>query len=445
MKKIEEIVTEELLDETITKFRSRRWFFIRQEEIISAGILWAYPEEVEDGDPLIVILSLDTHEGSRYMDLAVTLHQDTKGRFHFTDSIEDGKFPELLERMLKDRGAMEIHNPDEMLKRAIESRESFKSLKLEQSNSSFLLGSNVIGKFLRTPSGTDNPDYKIPILIRKYSNFKGVPENLGTIIFHGKEDLCICVFSSFIKNYGDYWKYLFDTSRLKDNGDFIIEARMEAESIGKAIADLHIAMGNIQEENYGKEPFSQSDYERMKHQDRNLLVEFSRVLASPYGVLYRDMAPITEKFFTLNLSKKGEMKQPIHGDLHLGQILKTDSGPVIIDFEGEPMASMEDRISKGSPMKDLAGLTRSWNYIWHFILGPGELPEKISEEFRNITVRAYENEFINAGGRLNQGWEETLSFFETEKAIYEAVYEWNNRPGMLWIPMEFLRRVASRL
>ncbi|MGP6239007.1 hypothetical protein ACNF40_01140 [Cuniculiplasma sp. SKW4] len=445
MSKIEEIVTDQLMDETIRKFSSRRWFFLRPEEIISAEVLCAYPKEVEDGDPLIIILSLDTKEGKRYMDLALTLHQDTKGNFHFTDSIEDGRFPKLLERMLRDHGQFEIQNPVETLSKAIVEEEEFKSLKLEQSNSSFLLGSKIIGKFLRTPSGIDNPDYKLPLLIRKYSDFKGVPENLGTIIYHGTEDLCICVFSSYIENSGDYWKYLFDASRTKDHGDFIMEARIEAENIGKAVASLHMAMGKIDEDNYRQEPFSQSDYVRMKRQDKYLLDEFSRILSSSYGVLYRDISPLTEKFFTINLSKNGEMKQPIHGDLHLGQILKTENGPVIIDFEGEPMASMEDRISKGSPMKDLAGLTRSWNYIWHFILGHGELPEKIADEFRSITIKAYEKEVIRSGGNMKEGWKDVLSFFETEKAIYEAVYEWNNRPEMLWIPMEYLRHMVSKL
>lgn len=433
------------MEETIRKLSSRRWFFLRPEEIISSEVLYAYPQDLEDGDPLILILSLDTKEGKRYMDLALTLHQDTKGNFHFTDSIEDGRFPKLLERMLRDHGQLEIQNPVEVLKEAIEGKEEFKPLKLEQSNSSFLIGSKIIGKFLRTPSGIDNPDYKLPILIRKYSEFMGVPENLGTIIFHGTEDLCICVFSSYIENSGDYWKYLFDESRLKDHGDFIIEARMEAENIGKALAALHVAMGKIDEENYRKEPFREADYERMKRQDRYLMDEFSRVLSSSYGVPYRDISPLTDKFFTINLSKKGEMKQPIHGDLHLGQILKTKHGPVIIDFEGEPMASMEDRISKGSPMKDLASLTRSWNYIWHFILGHGDLPEKIAEEFRSITIKSYEKEIIRSGISMNSGWEDVLSFFEMEKAIYEAVYEWNNRPEMLWIPMEYLRHMVSKL
>ncbi|MCL4346132.1 MAG: hypothetical protein M1375_03315 [Candidatus Thermoplasmatota archaeon] len=439
MTSIRRIVDETLMDETIRKFSSRRWFFVRPEDIISAGMETSYPEEAEDGDPLIMLIYIETVDGTKYMNLALTLHQDTRGKFHFTDSIEDGRFPNLLSRMLHDSGKFEIQNPVSRLREAIERKEEFRSLKLEQSNSSFRIGEEIIGKFFRTPSGTDNPDYKLPVLIRKYSDFRGVPENLGTIIYHGSMDLCICVFSSYVKNYGDYWKYLFESSRVRENGEFLIEARSEAERIGVAVADLHLAMSAIGENNYRSEPFNDSDYERMKRQDRNLITEFRRLLSSPYGVVYRDVATIIDTFSTLNLSQIGEMKQPIHGDLHLGQILKTDGGPVIIDFEGEPMASMEDRISKGSPMKDLAGMTRSWNYIWHFILGQGELPDRISEEFRNITLTSYTDEIKRSGHRMNDLWKKTLSFFETEKAIYEAVYEWNNRPEMLWIPMQFLR------
>ncbi len=439
MTHIREIMTDNLMKETIQKFSSRRWFFLRPEDILSANILTAYPEDVEDGDSLIMVLSLKTEEGEKLMDLALTLHQDTYGDYHFTDSIEDGHFPDVLKKMIHEDGDFKITEHGVGLKHWVESNPDFKPMKLEQSNSSFKLGDSVIGKFFRTPSGPENPDYQIPILIRKYSDFKGVPENLGAIMYNGKRDLCICVFSTFIKNMGDYWKYLFERSRETDNSNFLIEAREEAVKIGVAVAKLHISLASIDEKGYTRENFTERDYLRIKKQDNGLIQEFKRILKSSYGVSYRDLYEMEGRFITPEFHKIGEKKQPIHGDLHLGQILKTEETPVIIDFEGEPMAAMEDRVSKGSILKDLAGLTRSWNYLWHFILGNGDLPDKISAEFREITVDTYMKEMEKAGMELGNQWNDILSFFEIEKAIYEAVYEWNNRPEMLWIPMQFLR------
>jgi len=144
------------------------------------------------------------------------------------------------------------------------------------------------------------------------------------------------------------------------------------------------------------------------------------------------------------------MRTRIHGDYHLGQVLRTETDFVIIDFEGEPARSIEERRTKRSPLQDVAGMLRSFHYAaFAPLLGEDRIQgvdlARMSEwaEAWNgwVSERFLEKYFATAKGAsyLPQSKEETqtvLNLHLLEKAIYELGYELNNRPTWVGIPLQ---------
>jgi maltose alpha-D-glucosyltransferase/alpha-amylase len=144
------------------------------------------------------------------------------------------------------------------------------------------------------------------------------------------------------------------------------------------------------------------------------------------------------------------LKIRIHGDYHLGQVLVTRNDFVIIDFEGEPGHSIEQRSAKQSPLRDVAGMLRSFSYVHHLALRNVARNEA---EFVRLAplARAFETEvrtaFLEAYGAAVAGTKllgpdalqagvGLLGLFELEKALYELRYELGNRPGWAGIPLQ---------
>jgi maltose alpha-D-glucosyltransferase/alpha-amylase len=140
------------------------------------------------------------------------------------------------------------------------------------------------------------------------------------------------------------------------------------------------------------------------------------------------------------------IKTRYHGDYHLGQVLVTGNDFVIIDFEGEPARSFAERLTKSSPLRDVAGMLRSFNYArWsalrHVTQSAGELeqldPAICDWELatREAFLTAYVNTIATDGVALPVN-KDLLGLFELEKALYELRYELNNRPDWVQVPLQ---------
>jgi maltokinase len=141
--------------------------------------------------------------------------------------------------------------------------------------------------------------------------------------------------------------------------------------------------------------------------------------------------------------------QRVHGDLHLGQTLRTVKGWKIIDFEGEPAKSLEERRRPDSPWRDVAGMLRSFDYA-----AEGSLRDRIdtvgdSDQAAAQDAREWASRNTNAFlAGYDEVWvedldEALLTAYAVDKAVYEAVYEARNRPTWLPIPLAALRRLAQ--
>jgi maltose alpha-D-glucosyltransferase/alpha-amylase len=156
---------------------------------------------------------------------------------------------------------------------------------------------------------------------------------------------------------------------------------------------------------------------------------------------------------------RGGLTIRIHGDFHLGQVLVSQSDAYLIDFEGEPLRSLEQRRSKTTPLRDVAGFLRSLDYaaasfeLPHNDTSPQavrERCERLLAQFRRESTSAFLRGYwhsVKGAQRLGlgPGTEPLLNLMMLEKAAYEISYEAANRPNWLPIPLRGFAAVANRL
>ncbi|MFL6160484.1 MAG: hypothetical protein ACJ72D_30710, partial [Marmoricola sp.] len=159
---------------------------------------------------------------------------------------------------------------------------------------------------------------------------------------------------------------------------------------------------------------------------------------------------LMERFDAITAINGAPPAQRIHGDLHLGQTLRTSLGWKLVDFEGEPAKDLAERRRPDSPWRDVAGMIRSFDYAASAVardLGAGEDAAQIAYragEWTAHNTHAFLTGYTEERGHpLTPGEETLLAAYVADKAIYEVVYEARNRPGWRSIPLAALGRLSE--
>jgi maltokinase len=317
----------------------------------------------------------------------------------------------------------------------------------EQSNTSLIYGDQAILKLFRRLEAGLNPDVEIHDALRRTDNPHIAPL-LGYVEIDGSEPgtepATAAMLQTFVPNASDGWRLA--TASVRDlyaegdlhadevGGDFA----GESERLGAASASVHLDMAKVLPTELADSGWLASVARGMTER-LDAAVEVVPQLAEHADALRAIYAAVAD-------SPEDVVRQRVHGDLHLGQVLRTTAGWIVLDFEGEPARPLADRRQLDSPLRDVAGMLRSFDYAARHMLveQPGDAQRAYrAQEWAERNRTAFCTGYSGAGGLDPCGDSPLLRAFEADKAVYECVYEARNRPHWLMIPLTSLSRLTS--
>ncbi|HZG03537.1 MAG TPA: maltokinase [Streptomyces sp.] len=310
-------------------------------------------------------------------------------------------------------------------------------LSVEQSNSSVVYGDRYILKLFRRVSPGVNPDLELPLALARAGSDR-VPAPAAWFEARpggeGDDPMTLGVLQPFLPGTSDGWQLALRS--LAAHGDFSGAAR----ALGQAIAEVHTTLAQalpvIALRRRQLEFIASGMNERLE------AAAASVPALRPYsGRLHAVFDAVAE----LGRTGRSWPAQRIHGDLHLGQALcagETDRWS-IIDFEGEPARPIAERRRPQPVVRDIAGILRSFDYAacQHARVSPDEAgwARRWAERNRD----AYCSGYADASGSDPRDEDVLLRAYETDKAVYEVLYEARHRPAWLAIPMSAIHRLAD--
>jgi maltose alpha-D-glucosyltransferase / alpha-amylase len=364
-------------------------------------------------------------------------------------------------------------------------------LSAEQSNTSVIFDRRVILKLIRKLEAGINPDSEVLEFLMTQTTCRDVPVLLGVMTYDDDftdetQPATVAVLQRFVPNVGDGWNYtlahlgilLEEGARaVVERGDNLSKAVAgisgpflgQLRHLGEITAGLHAALASRREpEAFCPEPVTMRDVDLWQSTMKKHLAEVCHDLRAlrPEQQSAADLtgddvtrleAACRDRIGGLRiLSRANVSKMRQHGDYHLGQILKTNEGFVVIDFEGEPARPLEERRGKVCPLKDVAGMLRSFNYAAHAALkrcaAVSATEVGLTTEWEGAARAAFLDGYrsVATPGQaafLPATWEQALrvmEVYELDKALYELRYEMQNRPGWLAIPLAGIRSLVGR-
>ena len=363
----------------------------------------------------------------------------------------------------------------------------------EQSNTSILYGSKLILKLFRRLQPGENPDTEIGRFLTDTAHFPRIAPLLGEITLRPKdgESTTLAMLQGLIENEGDGWQWTLDelshyydtvaivpapqdlgtppsflatneaSELAREHAGLYLDA---AALLGRRTGEMHLALATPTDNPaFLAEDFTTAD----------LVADADRIdaqLSLTLSALRRGMSQLNETIVdnaALVLSRRIELfararaiasatpssagqRIRIHGDYHLGQVLRSRNDYVILDFEGEPARSLAQRRAKQSPLKDVAGMLRSFSYAAYAALNA--FAQRRPDDAKNLEpwatlwqnavsaefLRAYQHTVTETNPDLIPQPEHSqllLGAYLLEKSLYELLYELDNRPAWVRIPL----------
>lgn len=379
--------------------------------------------------------------------------------------------------------------------------QSSKFMGVEQSNTSIIYNDTLVLKIFRRIYINMNPDYEISRFLTERMHFENSPTYTGSIsVIFTEGNITLGLMQEMVPNQGDAWKFmleevdrifenlsyrkikidklpeveLFSRLRLNDIPHEIIDWAglkifLRIRTLATRTAEMHIALGSDIHETAFTPITYNSDYSvwlknRLTYQFQNRLNILENNLHKLDGLALElanqfldQKKNIRKVFLDFDWTKMKSERIRIHGDYHLGQVLVNGEDFFILDFEGEPESTIRDRKVKQPPLKDVAGIFRSfhyaiyatifnnkdkYNYEQSELFMAGELLYKY---FVGIFLQTYTE--VAQAGNLNIGYKNEIDFLLKycllEKAVYELGYELNSRPRWSVIPLTGIASIMN--
>ncbi len=391
------------------------------------------------------------------------------------EAVYDTAFREaIFHNVVADNGILQIDN--DLLKfekgKGLEDEKASESVipEIDSSNTAFVFGDKYFFKLYRKLFSETNPEVEMVQFITQNSDFKNIPRFCGSVTLERKleSDITFGLLVEVISNEKDNWSktgdYLNEFMFAFVEGNFQVKENVfeKVALLGVRTAEMHDALFSIHgDEGFRADNFDRP-YRRFIHQKvEDLLEHRYNLLTDNYLSLDEASQTLAWKFMEAKdlildfvdqiLTRPIEsFRTRIHGDYHLGQVLVCEEDLVIIDFEGEPESTIASRKVKHSPLKDVAGMIRSYHYAVSAKLFNSpetmELDEKVlqraTDRWYKLMRDTYLEEYLGYFGPLhpllknNNEINYLLQFHLLEKAVYELGYELNYRPGWVKIPLK---------
>jgi maltose alpha-D-glucosyltransferase/alpha-amylase len=347
----------------------------------------------------------------------------------------------------------------------------------EQSNTSIALGQSMILKLFRRLQPGLQPEIEVGRFLTEVAAFPNAPELLG-VVEHEDEAgtrTGLAVLQRFVRNQGDAWSFTLDTLRRElDNlvlvpdesapplAETFATYMVYAEILGRRTGELHRALATPTDDPaFAAEPLTEDDVAAVaadaRRQAERAFAALARIgdradeaTAAAVRALMERREECLALVERLAAPVPGAAKIRVHGDFHLGQVLIVQDDVMIVDFEGEPSRSTQERRAKGSPLRDVAGILRSFAYAAETAarevggrFGESEAGRAAAaaEGWRTLAEDVFLSAYEEAAAAA-PGWVEDedaraglLRLHLLAKALYEINYEADHRPDWIRTPV----------
>ena len=357
----------------------------------------------------------------------------------------------------------------------------------EQSNSSVIIGERMVLKLIRRLMPGVHPEAEMGgfLSARGYANIAPMLGEVRRVAADG-ESYTLMILQGYLSNQGDAWEWTLSnlqrairdelsggTGSAEHEYDALNELQAFAAILGRRLGEMHLVLAQPSEDpDFGYRPSDDGDgaewgasigaqlQEALAavEQHREQLDESSRAQAEQ---LLQQRDEVQRIVTGLAQLCAGGIRIRVHGDLHLGQVLVVQGDAYIIDFEGEPARPLAERRQRHSPMKDVAGMLRSFDYAAAMVQRNAQgadlseqavqVRQRIAARYRAEARTAFYDAYRLAAADLPHEWHSrqgegaALALFSLEKAAYEILYEATHRPAWLDVPLAGLMELIQRL
>ncbi len=314
----------------------------------------------------------------------------------------------------------------------------------EQSNTSVILGEAAVLKLFRRVEAGVNPEVELTAALTDVGN-ADVPAQFGALHLSDDDQWALGVVSGFVSDGRDAWRCAVgDAAAVLTGHD--PSAPDDRAFIGR-LGDLGAAVARVHADLARALPCRDATTADVAGWVDGAHRQIARVLGrrAPSGIDAAAVHTAVDRA-AAGIAHPGIVGR-IHGDLHLGQVLDSRRGWQVLDFEGEPAKSLDERRAPGTPARDLAGMLRSFDYAAATGLrsvpdtGGAELPAALAA-WRDAARKSFLAGYAAHAGTVDAA---LLAVFELDKAVYEIGYERANRPDWLGIPVGGVRRIVDRV
>jgi len=310
-------------------------------------------------------------------------------------------------------------------------------LSVEQSNTSVVLGERWILKLYRLLEAGTNPDVEVSAFLTDVG-FAHTPALAGSAAYLPDDDAscAAAMLTELVPATGDGWTWALRTLSARNGGQPALAA---VRRIGEITAELHAALASRPKHpDFPARTASRTEAAAWHAAAVAQLDGALAALDDPDVQRLERVAPALRDRLAILAEAAGARVSRIHGDFHLGQLLRTDDDFAVIDFEGEPARPPAERRDPSSPLRDVAGMLRSLDYAARTVAS-----RDAGGDGWEDWLAAARTTFLDAYGSPGGQDEELLTAFELEKACYEVRYEANNRPAWTWLPLAALERSVA--